>query len=522
MKGVRMFKKISTRRLNTCLVTVLSLGLFISTEAQAQNKNPNLLLSLDFNKQDNYSPSGTQINYGKGIEGSALVSGNGSPVPAINRTNPAWFSNDRDFSISVWVRSNDQSRDTTIIVSNSDFMKKPAGIYGSRPIGKGFTLYCRQGGWGWNIGNGLLHYLYEPMAEDQPLADNEWHHLVFTHNASQKEIRLFYDGINKAVLHIGDLDDSNFLSDLSLRIGSDETISPGHASFRGLIDKLQVWKYTLSPQQVKKEFEQYATVVVEPEFKKDVLTVVNWNIWHGGTHFTKEEDGFDGIERIIALIKNAGADIVLMQETYGAGSRISSSLGFYYYEAASTIGAVWGANLSVMSRFPIEDAYMAEERSNYGNNYAFNNGGVMIKLSENKRVIASSNWYNGKKPEDLAGALKAWKGLIEQADEIPIIYGGDYNSVSHLDDGQGASGHSKLMTNAGFIDSYRHLHPDPVSHPGYTAGRFEDRIDYIYFKGKDLKLIDAGPIVPNFRGKEERTPGYPSDHLGLVAKFKFK
>ena len=158
---------------------------------------------------------------------------------------------------------------------------------------------------------------------------------------------------------------------------------------------------------IKKEIEFYTKKeLVEPELKSETLTVVNWNIWHGGTHYTKEKDGFDGIERTIELIQKSGADIVLMQETYGAGSRISSGLGFYYYEASSTIGAVWGANISVMSRFPIEDAYMIEEPSNYGLNYAFNNGGAKIRLSDELSVIAFSNWYNSKKWEDLEGALK--------------------------------------------------------------------------------------------------------------------
>ena len=29
------------------------------------------------------------------------------------------------------------------------------------------------------------------------------------------------------------------------------------------------------------------------------------------------------------------------------------------------------------------------------------------------------------------------------------------------------------------------------------------------------------PIVPDFKGKANLTPGYPSDHLGLVARFPY-
>lgn len=488
------------------------------------NSPEGLVLSTDFNNKNDkvFSPTHfDQLKFSHGLEKRGLDMENSRIIPALKDADTAWFSNTNDFSISVWVKSENNKRDTTIILSNADFRKKDMGIYGKRRINKGFSLYSYNGGWGWNIGNGRLHYNYEPMYNKQPIANNKWHHLAFTYNSKLHEVRLFYDGVNKAVLHIGDLKNSDFKSKFPLRIGEDKNVSSTCKSFQGTIDELKVWAKIVSPDAIRDEFEYYSkSEVKEPEIENDIITVVNWNIWHGGTHFLKDRDGFDGVERIIKMIKDSQADIVLMQETYGAGSKISSCLGYYYYEASSTIGAVWGANLSIMSRFPIEEVYMIEERSNYGKNYAFNNGGAKIRLSNNKSVIAFTNWYNGRKPEDLEGALKGWAGLIDQCDLIPIIYGGDFNSISHLDDGEGKSGHSKLMAEAGFIDTYRKLFPDAKSHPGYTAGRFEDRIDYIYFKGNKLTLVEAMPIDPNFRGKEERTPGYPSDHLGLVAKFK--
>ena len=436
-------------------------------------------------------------------------------------TDPSWFSDQNDFSVSVWVKAKESSADTTMILSNADFGKKPMGIYGERRTGKGISLYSCNGSWGWNVGNGNLHYNYEPLPGDQAIADEEWHHLAFTYNSKAHEVRLFYDGINKAVLLIGDLKNSDFKSDYPLWIGANKEVSPGYESFNGRIDELKIWDRTIAPEIIKKEFEFYSKQeVIEAELTSDILTVVNWNIWHGGTHYTMEKDGFDGIERTIELIQEAGADVVLMQETYGAGSRISSGLGFYYCEASSCIGAVWGANISVMSRFPIEDAFLIEEPSNYGKNYAFNNGGAKIRLSEDKSVIVFSNWYNSRKWEDLDGALKAWEGLISNTDEVPLIFGGDYNSVSHLDDGVGASGHSKLMTGAGFTDVWRNLYPDVETHPGYSIHNIERRIDYIYVKGNRLEPTEMMPIVPDFKGKGELTPGYPSDHLGLVARFK--
>ncbi len=498
-------------------LVVLLLSMFCGVNAQ---KKDHQLLSLSFERNDsnNLDDLSSELKYKKGIQGQGLDLSNSKAMPSLKDLGLDWFSNSKDFSVSVWVKSAEIMADTAIILSNANFRKKDMGIYKKRRINPGFTLYCSHGAWGWNIGNGNAHYNYEPVVQDQPIADNRWHQIVFTYNASRKEVRLFYDGINRAVLSIGDLSNKDFTSNLPLMIGNDAGKSD-YKPFQGIIDQLQVSKVTLSPEQVKKAFKKHGKIKKEPEMINDILTVLNWNIWHGGSHFLKERDGFDGVERIIEMIKKSGADIVMMQETYGSGSKISSNLGYYYYEASSTIGAVWGANISVMSRFPIEDVYMIEERSNYGKNYAFNNGGAKIGLSKHKKIIVFSNWYNGRKPEDLDGALKAWGELVDDADNIPIVWAGDFNSVSHLDDGVGKSGHSRLMTNAGFKDSYRELYPDAKIYPCYSAPRNEDKIDFIYYKGDRLKLIEAGKIIENFKGKN--TPEYPSDHLGLTSKFKF-
>ena len=103
---------------------------------------------------------------------------------------------------------------------------------------------------------------------------------------------------------------------------------------------------------------------------------------------------------------------------------------------------------------------------------------------------------------------------------MSLLYGVGILIQSHLDDGMGISGHSKFMANAGFIDSYRQFHPDVVNYPGYSNGGYSARIDYIYYKGKKLELTKAGLIVPTFKGKESKTPGFPSDHLGIVAKIR--
>jgi exonuclease III len=508
------------RMLCLCVLAIFTISHSPNVNGQEHDIKGTLLLSISF---DEVAASSYTDAHAEGIKGNGLDLKNCNDIPKLPDIGLDQFSGSEDFSVSVWVKSSGNASEPGVILSNADFSKKPMGIYGRRKISNGFTLYSQNGSWGWNIGNGRLHYNYEPIAADQAVNDNKWHNLVFSYNAVKKEARLFYDGINRAIFSVGDLEGQDFLSDLPLRLGGDNDVSAGDRTFSGVIDELQIWGCAITPEAVKELYSEYCTVAVEPELTTDEFTVVNWNIWHGGTHFTKEKDGFDGIERTVGLIQRAGADIVLMQETYGAGSKISSSLGYYYYEACSTIGAVWGANLSVMSRYPMEDAFMVEKRTNYGKNAAFNNGGVIVRLAKGKKVAAFSNWYNRAKPQDLDLVLKAWSSINENADTVPVIYGGDYNSASHLDDGIGKSGHSKLMADAGFIDSFRQLHPDVKKYPGGSIGSSgKDRIDYIYYKGTKLNAIKTDPIVSHFKGSGRRTPGYPSDHLGGVTRFIFE
>ena len=60
-----------------------------------------------------------------------------------------------------------------------------------------------------------------------------------------------------------------------------------------------------------------------------------------------------------------------------------------------------------------------------------------------------------------------------------------------------------------------------MKYPCFEAPRNEDKIDYIYYNGSKLKLTESGKIIQDFKGKL-KNPGYPSDHLGITAKFEIK
>ena len=80
------------------------------------------------------------------------------------------------------------------------------------------------------------------------------------------------------------------------------------------------------------------------------------------------------------------------------------------------------------------------------------------------------------------------KTRFENADNIPVLFGGDFNAVPHTDKGKSPA--SEKMLSEGFTDAFRSLYPDVEKYPGHShrSGR---RIDQLYYKGKGLKNLKS-------------------------------
>lgn len=144
-----------------------------------------------------------------------------------------------------------------------------------------------------------------------------------------------------------------------------------------------------------------------------------------------------------------------------------------------------------------------------------------------------------------------------------IIICGDFNEPSHLDwqaDTAQLRDHngvvidwdlSTMLHESGYLDSYRVIHPNPVTHPGFTypvnnpalpvsslgcAPEVDerDRIDFIYYSPEEvLRAVDSWVVAPaGDIVKYERVPndsedsfiepagGWPTDHKGVLSTFK--
>ena len=115
----------------------------------------------------------------------------------------------------------------------------------------------------------------------------------------------------------------------------------------------------------------------------------------------------------------------------------------------------------------------------------------------------------------------------------------DFNEPSHLDWTEKAaqSGrhpikveypNSKEMAKAGFTDAYRTVYPDEMKNPGFTWSPMyktddptthHDRIDFVYFKGKGVKVTDVKVVGENKEDADIVVSPYPSDHRAVVATF---
>lgn len=286
------------------------------------------------------------------------------------------------------------------------------------------------------------------------------------------------------------------------------------------------------------------------------LKVLAWNIWHAGHEKAYPEIG---CKETIGIMKQSEADIILMIETYGASTMVADSLGFYHRLLSN--------NLSIYSRYPIIETYTFPETIS-----TFNFGGVKVDVN-GQPVIVFNTWLHylpdmrltptelsekeilawddaGTRDEEIKAILSAIEPMLNDANNIPIIMGGDFNSHSHFDWTEstkdmfhhgGATVNwtvSRNMEDAGFKDSFREINPDQKNDIGITwlydvadeEGDEElptrmDRIDYIYYIGDKIEAKESevyncilGEQL-SFKGKDFL---YASDHGFVLTSFVIK
>ena len=295
----------------------------------------------------------------------------------------------------------------------------------------------------------------------------------------------------------------------------------------------------------------FVTPVHAEEPAESTLRVMSYNIHRGGTVYLKQP-----LSQTVKVIQAAKADIVGIQETRSPkgvnAEQLAQLLGWNYY--------VHPKNNVILTRYEIVekmDSGIKVKLPSGQESYIFNLHlkpshylpyqflGIKPKWPKNDKpfiptikteaeAIASARKVPGKQIAELLSEIRS---LPDQ--EAPVFVVGDFNEPSHFDWTEAAakSGRhplkvayptSKAFVAAGFGDAYRTIYPDEMKTPGITwSSKYKaddptthpDRIDFVYFKGKGLKVTDAKIVGENKDNADIVVTPYPSDHRAVVATF---
>ena len=270
-----------------------------------------------------------------------------------------------------------------------------------------------------------------------------------------------------------------------------------------------------------------------PSTESVSLRVMVFNIEEGGAGVS--------LDQIVEAIRQADPDIVALQEAEGNAARIATALGWRFASARTQVIARWpildpvdrepglvfvevrpGRAVAVMSVHPPAEPYGPELAAQ---------GGAAVEIEALERRVRLPR---------LERPLAVLRGLA--AAGVPVFLLGDFNAPSHLDWTLATVGirpHvrlamawpvSRAIEAAGFRDTWREVHPDPVAEPGLTwwaerppTGGYEpgpdtpdDRIDLIY-AGGPAETTDC--VIVGEAGRAGVGIGldpWPSDHRAVV------
>jgi len=432
----------------------------------------------------------------------------------------------KGFTICVWVKK---------AINDAENYTIAAQKAGNADQFVGWQIEAEiNGSWKWTISDSEHTWSYIPTVPKQLINDGKWHQLAFSFHRDTQEGVIFFDGENVAIYSLWDMNLDMGFTPFVVGVAP---FAPDikMETFNGQIDDFGVWSRPLSRREIALLYEaKSGKRIAKSPIMDEELKVMSWNIWHGGRHEGRQV----GVERVIEIIKSSGADIILLQETYGSGEKIADALNYHYYRRSS--------NLSVLSRFPFAESYNMFR--------PFNFGCIKVELGEDRDVLACPVWLHylpntgayvksgHALPDSIIAREMETRGLemrlilselrqfIMRKSEVPIIVAGDFNSGSHLDwtDRNHVNYYgltvaypvSQQMVNAGFQDSYRELYQDESANLGQTwspifKSSMQDRIDYIYYSGEILKPVNSRVI-------ESHPLGFPSDHAAVVTTFQWQ
>lgn len=282
----------------------------------------------------------------------------------------------------------------------------------------------------------------------------------------------------------------------------------------------------------------------EPE--PPVVRVMSYNVYRGGTMRGQP------LSQTAKVIQEARADVVGLQEIGKNAEKLAELLGWDHVTAAK------GSSRGLVTRYEIvehmkngikvklpsgQHAYIFNLHLSSNPYQPYQLMGIRPKFKKHRdtpfiktetEAIEGAQKARGR---DIARLLKLISSLPDK--EAPVFVVGDFNEPSHLDWTERAAKagrhpikvefpSSLSLTKAGFTDAYRAIYPDEMAKPGFTWSPIyksddprthHDRIDFVYFKGKGVKVTEAKIVGENKENADIIVSPYPSDHRAVVATF---
>lgn len=280
------------------------------------------------------------------------------------------------------------------------------------------------------------------------------------------------------------------------------------------------------------------------------VSVMSYNIHRGGVVMLKQP-----LSQTAKVIRSAKADIVGIQET-------RSPRGDKLVELAKLLG--WnhdmGNGSNILTRYKIIKSLVngiKVELDSGREAYVFNLHlpshpyqpyqllGIRPKWHKHKFDIEfikteteAIKWAKKARGREVTKLLRNIRSISDKQASVFVV--GDFNEPSHLDWTARAAKagrhpikveypHSLAMTKAGFADAYRTIYSNEMENPGYTWSSFykfddptthHDRIDFVYFKGKGIRLNEVKIVGETRKDADIVISPYPSDHRAVVADFR--
>lgn len=287
------------------------------------------------------------------------------------------------------------------------------------------------------------------------------------------------------------------------------------------------------------------------ETAPETVRVLSFNLWQGG------DAGKQPLDRTIEVIKRSQADVVGLQETEGIApqgeprpdraAEIAKRLGWHYlaqgarrgiisrFEIVASTPKKWGVKLALPSgrRMYAFNVHLAHSPYQPYQLLRIPYGGAPFITTEAEAIRAAQE-SRGSQVVEMLGEVKA-----VASEGSPVVLTGDFNEPSHRDWTEAAAKDdccplkvewpsTKAVEDAGFVDAYRSVHPDPVASRGWTwtpttkasdPKDRHDRIDFVFVNGLDRLKVKAVQIIGESQEAADVVVSpYPSDHRAVVAE----